>query len=186
MEENNFEFSESHYSNAQIHSDALPKIEHLNYESIPKAALYVSLMVAGIILLVILLAASIVILLIDDVQPYGLMIIGGILLFFAFIFFIELKAFKYRGFALREHDIAFREGWLWKSTIIVPYNRVQHLEVHQGPIDKLFDLAAINIFTAGGSSSDLEIDGLHPEQAANIKAYILSKTNNLFAKDESE
>lgn len=186
MEENNIELNEDQFSNSQVYTSELPKLEDIIYESIPKAALYVGLMVIGIIFLIILLAASIVIIFVEDVQPYGLLILGGILLLCSMICFFEWKGFKFKGFALRENDIAFREGWLWKSTIIVPYNRVQHIEVHQGPIDRLFDLASINIFTAGGSSSDLEIDGLSPEQAANIKSFIIAKTNKNIVNDESE
>lgn len=186
MEENKLEINEGVFTNAQHFSSELPKIENIDYESIPRAALYVNLIVIGIIFLIILLAASLAVILIDEVQPYGLFILGGILLLSAFVCFVEWKSFQFKGFALRDHDIAFREGWMWKSTIIVPYNRVQHIEVNQGPIDKLFDLASINIFTAGGSSSDLEISGLSPDQAANIKSFIISKTNKNIVNDESE
>jgi hypothetical protein len=185
MEENNF-IEQDNYSNEQILSSQLPTFEDLNFESISKSAMYVDFIVIGIIFLIVLLASSMTILLVEEVKPYAILILGGILLLMAAVFYIEWKSFKYRGFALRELDLLFKSGWIWKSTTIVPFNRVQHIEIHQGPIDKLFELSTLNIFTAGGSSSDLEIDGLTPQQAANIKAFIISKTNKNNVNDESE
>lgn len=183
MEENKFE---ENFTNEQVFSATLPRIEDVQYEPIPKPALYVNFIVIGVIFMIILLIASLVVIFVEDAAPYSLPVLGGILMLFGFIFYAEHKAFSFRGFALREHDIMFRSGWLWKSTIIIPYSRVQHIELNQGPIDKLFDLATITIFTAGGSSSDLEIDGLGPDQAANVKAFIIARSNTVLHTDESE
>jgi len=86
------------------------------------------------------------------------------------------------GYALREKDIVFKEGYLWRSVTVVPFNRIQHAEVEQGPFDRLFDLSKIKIYTAGGSSSDLQIPGLRPTESESIKFFILNKTGS----DEEE
>ena len=59
---------------------------------------------------------------------------------------------------------------------------MQHCEITEGPIQKMFELASIKIFTAGGSSSDLAIPGLHREEAYKLKEFI---TRNI-ASDEEE
>lgn len=90
--------------------------------------------------------------------------------------------FKYKQYALRERDIIYQTGWLWRSSTIVPFNRVQHVSVNQGPIERKFNLSKIKIFTAGGSSSDLSIPGLTPPIANKLKDFIVRKTG----QDEEE
>ena len=52
-------------------------------------------------------------------------------------------AFHYMGYALREKDISYRSGWLWRSMVTVPFNRVQHCEIKQGLIDRRFGLSRL-------------------------------------------
>jgi len=54
----------------------------------------------------------------------------------------------------------------------IPFNRIQHTEVNQGPLGRMFDLARVQIFTAGGSSSDISIPGLKVEEAHQLKDHI--------------
>ena len=89
--------------------------------------------------------------------------------------FISYKEYFVRGYILREKDITYRKGWLFHSQITVPFNRIQHTEINHGPIDRLFKLCQLDIFTAGGSSSDLSISGLDPKEAAKLKEYISGK-----------
>lgn len=84
-------------------------------------------------------------------------------------------SFKKRGFAFREHDVLFQSGIIATKTIVIPYNRVQHVALHEGLVSRYFGLAKVEIFTAGGSSSDIEIPGIEKEQAENIKQLLMGK-----------
>ena len=94
--------------------------------------------------------------------------------FFWFCYFREL-AFKKKGYAFRTHDVLFRHGIIATNTIVIPYNRVQHVALHEGLVSRYFGLAKIEVFTAGGSSSDLEVPGIAIEQAENIKQLLMGK-----------
>ncbi|MEM9158033.1 MAG: PH domain-containing protein [Verrucomicrobiota bacterium] len=85
---------------------------------------------------------------------------------------------KRRGVALREKDLAFKKGLFWHQYTLLPFNRVQHIEVHQGPIERKLGLSSLRLFTAGGSGVDLQISGLESERADRIKQFILDKTKN--------
>jgi hypothetical protein len=78
-------------------------------------------------------------------------------------------AFPKKSFLLRHHDISYRSGLIVKKMISVPKNRIQHVEIRQAIVLRLFKLSKIVIFTAGGSGSDLSISGLKPELAERIK-----------------
>jgi len=57
----------------------------------------------------------------------------------------------------------------------IPFNRIQHVETSSDPLDRKFDLATLQLFTAGGSSGDLKIDGLGKDVAEQLRAFILKK-----------
>jgi uncharacterized protein len=91
------------------------------------------------------------------------------------IFFLSLLSFKKKGFAFREHDVIYRSGLIATNTMVIPYNRVQHVALHEGVISRYFGLAKVEIFTAGGNASDIEIPGIAKEEAENIKQLLMVK-----------
>jgi membrane protein YdbS with pleckstrin-like domain len=80
-----------------------------------------------------------------------------------------------RGYVLRDKDIIFRSGVIWRSVTAIPFNRIQHVETSSDPLDRKFELATLQLFTAGGSSGDLRIDGLDKETAEQLRTFILKK-----------
>lgn len=103
-------------------------------------------------------------------------IIGGVLLALVFLSVIGiLKGYKKRSYALREKDLTYRKGWLFTSTTTIPFNRIQHTEVSQGPLERKFDLCSLKIYTAGGSTSDLSIPGLENDEAQVLRDFIAQK-----------
>lgn len=85
-------------------------------------------------------------------------------------------SYTYMGYAIREKDITFASGWLWKSMTTVPFNRVQHCDIRQTLLDRKFGLSKLTIYTAGGQNTDLMIPGLLPENAERLKSFILRST----------
>jgi len=63
-------------------------------------------------------------------------------------------------------------GWLFHSDTIVPFVRVQHIDVNRGPIDKLFGTASLVVHTAGTHNSIVTLPGLSPDRAAEIRETI--------------
>jgi membrane protein YdbS with pleckstrin-like domain len=94
-------------------------------------------------------------------------------------------AFPYMQYALRERDILFRLGWLWKASTVVPFSRIQHAEVDQSFFERMYGLATLNVFTAGGSSSDLAIPGLKHERAKALRDFVLGRVDEEQPNQES-
>ena len=80
-----------------------------------------------------------------------------------------------QGYVLRDKDILFRKGVIWRSVTAIPFNRIQHVETSSTPLDRKFGLATLQLFTAGGSSGDLKIDGLGKDVAESLRVFILNK-----------
>ncbi len=99
---------------------------------------------------------------------------------YAFIIFITLWDLIYHFFAdplkkyaLREHDLNFQSGLIFRSTVSQPILRIQHIEIKRGPIERKAGLATLQVFSAGGSSHTFNIPGLENEKAVTLRQFIL-------------
>lgn len=79
------------------------------------------------------------------------------------------------GFAVRDKDVLYRSGVVWRQMTAIPYNRIQHVEKDTGPLDRRFRIANLKIFTAGGAGGDLRISGLPQHTAEGLRAHILDR-----------
>ncbi|OUS11094.1 hypothetical protein A9Q93_11930 [Nonlabens dokdonensis] len=162
-------------TNDTILAADLPNIEVTDFRKHPKRFLNKKL-IAKILVFIPLLAGVVVAYFVVTEYPWLWKVAGGLWVVLLILsVFISYKEYFVRGYILREKDITYRKGWLFHSQITVPFNRIQHTEINHGPIDRLFKLCQLDIFTAGGSSSDLSISGLDPKEAAKLKEYISGK-----------
>ena len=96
---------------------------------------------------------------------------------FLLIFLMLLIGFSRRKYALRDKDITYKSGVVIKKMTTVPFSRIQHVEIDEKPISRMFGLSSISVYTAGDSSDDLGIKGIKKEEALRIKEFISSKIN---------
>ncbi|MEE4304086.1 MAG: PH domain-containing protein [Wenzhouxiangella sp.] len=80
-----------------------------------------------------------------------------------------------RAWALREHDLVYRYGVLWRKTVIVPFARIQHVEALHGPLERYLGLMRVKCFTAGGMTADLTVKGLDRAAARRVRQYLLEQ-----------
>ncbi len=88
-----------------------------------------------------------------------------------------------KGFALRDKDLVYRSGVLWRSVTAVPFNRVQHVETASTPLDRRFGLASLQLYTAGSSGGDLKIDGLPEDAAERMRVFVLRRAADAIEND---
>jgi uncharacterized protein len=72
------------------------------------------------------------------------------------------------GYAEREDDLLVRRGILIRSLVVVPYGRMQYVDVEAGPIDRRFGIARVQLHTAS-PGTDAQIPGLPPDEAARLR-----------------
>ena len=75
------------------------------------------------------------------------------------------------GHQEREDEILVREGRLSRSTTLVPYGRLQHVSIAEGPIDSRLGLAKLSISTAASGTTD--IPGLEVDRARALRARLV-------------
>ena len=113
----------------------------------------------------------------DEVLAYSTLIYASFFMFFGFILLYNVFSFPLRKYVVREKDVSYKSGLFFKKMTTVPFSRIQHVEIDEGPISRYYKLASLSVYTAGDSSDDLVIKGLSKEKALQIKEFISSKIN---------
>jgi uncharacterized protein len=72
------------------------------------------------------------------------------------------------GYAERGDDLLVRRGLLVRRLSVVPYGRMQLIEVSAGPVDRFFGLATVQLHTAS-ASTDARIPGLRAAEAQRLR-----------------
>ena len=164
------------FTNRQLELGDLPDADRLQFEPMDKT--YEREVRAQLLIVFApLLLASLVPFLI--VQKPALLLITALLLLLAvLISVLALAKARVKGIALRDHDVAYRHGLFWRKTVLLPFSRIQHVEVASGPLQRKFGLATLKFFTAGGSNVDLKVDGLAAHRAEQIRSFVTSRSVN--------
>lgn len=71
-------------------------------------------------------------------------------------------------YAERADDLLISRGVLWRQETIVPYGRMQLVEVTSGPVERHFGLAGVQLHTAA-AATDARIPGLDPAEAERLR-----------------
>lgn len=167
------------FFNSNIDKEQLPSIEEIEYNSLDKK--YLTIMRIQTIITTLILCSGISIFYYSqEDMPLNdfLYILGGIVFMATIRFFYASTSYKYRGYAIREKDITYKRGYIWRNVTTVPFNRIQHTEIKEGAIARIFSLQTIKFYTAGGATSDLQINGINKDDAQKIKEFVNSKLEN--------
>ncbi len=72
------------------------------------------------------------------------------------------------GYAERADDLLVTSGIMFRRLVIVPYGRMQLVDVVSGPVDRKFGVATVQLHTAA-ATTDATIPGLLPQDAAALR-----------------
>ena len=70
-------------------------------------------------------------------------------------------------YEIRERDLFLSRGSLFFVLTLIPFDRIQYVETHQGPLDLAFGLMQLVVYTAAGRAA--RIPGLAPEEAGSLR-----------------
>jgi membrane protein YdbS with pleckstrin-like domain len=77
----------------------------------------------------------------------------------------RFRAWRYQE---RHEDLIVARGVMVRRLSVVPYGRMQFVEVTAGPIERLFKLSTVRLHTAA-AASDARIPGLEREESARLR-----------------
>jgi membrane protein YdbS with pleckstrin-like domain len=108
----------------------------------------------------------------EGLFPSG--IIAGPVLVIALALVIRIPQSRYnaRGFQISADRLRVVRGLLFRSDTVVPFGRVQHIDVHQGPLERFFGIATLTLHTAGNHNAGVALPGLGEELAREMREEI--------------
>jgi membrane protein YdbS with pleckstrin-like domain len=165
------------FLNDQVVTENLPKAEAVTFTHIEQKYLHVLRWEWLFAILVLLSAEIILVLSIKWLQrPLPIVLLAaGWLLVTAGWYFLLNKSFSIRGYAIRDKDIIYRSGWIIQHIHTCPFNRIQHITVKVGPMDRRFGFATLVLYSAAPDDADLDIPGLPETLAWELKEWITQK-----------
>jgi membrane protein YdbS with pleckstrin-like domain len=180
---------EKNFHNSQIFDFETPDFESVELQPVSKDYLKILLFNLSILFVIFLGAVLSGIFLTRDVLPDELKwsVIATLSVIFVFSFINIILGFKFRKYAVREHDLMYQQGLIKRSIIIIPFNRIQHIKVEQGWLSKILKLKSVSVFTAGSHGGDITIKGLPEIEAELINQFIgqkVSQTKNAAVEQE--
>jgi hypothetical protein len=113
--------------------------------------------------------------------------LGGLLGFgmamAALLIVVTTPARQWRNwrYALSAEDLRVMRGYLFHTDTLVPFVRVQHIDVGQGPVERLFGVSHLVVHTAGTDNSIVTLPGLSPARAADMRDTIRQHIKTDFA-----
>ena len=100
--------------------------------------------------------------------------IYSIVSFFRYYFYVE------------KDKLIVRKGVFKKSTIEIPFDRIQTINTEQTIIHRIFNVVKLNLDTAGSSADEMQLYALDHKMAAALSQLILSKRNTLNVVSEND
>jgi membrane protein YdbS with pleckstrin-like domain len=131
------------------------------------AAIFAALLVAG---------AAVIEL--AELVPMGSIIIPVLVIAALYVWRIPSRRYARWGYDVGPDRLRISRGYLFHSDTIIPFGRIQHIDVDQGPVQRRYDLATLSVHTAGSHNDTVSLPGLlHADALAlreTIRAHIRS------------
>lgn len=95
--------------------------------------------------------------------PIGLWLFSGVVL---------KKQWENWTFQVTPESLDMSHGWIWKNRRVVARDRIQHVDINSGPVDRRFGLVQVVVYTAGTTVG--MIPGLQPERASALRDQLMA------------
>ncbi|WP_350356176.1 PH domain-containing protein [Halorarius halobius] len=84
---------------------------------------------------------------------------------------LALVVARYRRwrYEVRDDSLSLDRGVYAHVRTVVPYVRIQHVDVSRGPVERALGLASVVVYTAGSRGADVTIPGLTPDRADDLQ-----------------
>lgn len=118
------------------------------------------------------LAVGAVVIELADLLPTGLIFgpLGLLAIFLAGL--MPMRRWRSRGFDMGADRLRVVKGVLFHADTVVPFSRVQHIDVEQGPVERAYGVARLILHTAGTHNSSVTLPGLAHADAVAMREAI--------------
>ena len=105
-------------------------------------------------------------------------VLGLYVLVFGLLFALQFWYLKYwyraYHYQLCAEGLSISKGVIWKQQSVVPRNRVQHIDITTGPIERRYDLSKLVVHTAGTRNASVILPGLLHDEAVALRQELIN------------
>lgn len=129
--------------------------------------------VVALVVLLVLVVLTVLELLLD--LPVWLLVLGPLLTLVGAVvaWLTVVRNVRSWGYAERDADLHITHGATFRELVVVPYGRMQYVDVQAGPLEQLFNIASVRLHTASPGTS-ARIPGLPKAEAARLRDQLTS------------
>ncbi len=112
-------------------------------------------------------------------ETFGLMptgLVAGPVIVIAVLAILRLPIRRHmaRGYAMGADRLRVVRGIWFRSDTVVPFGRVQHIDVDQGPLERAYGIATLTLHTAGTHNASVKLPGIEHALAMEMREEIRS------------
>ena len=124
---------------------------------------------------VVVIVAVVILLVVPDIPVWVPVAVGAVgVATFVWLWWLIGRRVRSFGYAERGDDLLVGSGIMFRRLVIVPYGRMQLVDVKAGPIDRMLGVTTVQLHTAA-ATTDATIPGLEPDAAATLRDRLAAK-----------
>ncbi len=85
------------------------------------------------------------------------------------VFWFPQREYERWSYEMTDQILELRFGVIWQKAVLIPLSRLQHVDLHCGPLERHFGLSSLEIHTAGTKNATHKIPGLLPDTATQLR-----------------
>ena len=165
------------FSNEPIDVSGLPRLSDGDFVPMHPNFLRVAMIGRFLLIVSVVAVAATVLALAPDVDRLPVFAIAGTLIALTLVsLMLQTIEVRNTAYQVRQHDLSYRRGVIVKRVQTLPFVRVQHARIRQGPVQRIFKLATLHINSAG---PDIAIAGLHYDDAVRLRSLVVERAGDL-------
>jgi hypothetical protein len=100
--------------------------------------------------------------------PGWSVLLGAVVIGSAWAWYLVGRNWRSWAYTERQDDLLVVHGAMFRKLVVVPYGRMQLVDVEAGPVERLFDLVTVKLHTAA-ATTDARVCGLGPSDATALR-----------------
>jgi membrane protein YdbS with pleckstrin-like domain len=121
-----------------------------------------------VLVMLFVLAAIVMLGLVPEARTVALIAMGVWLVALAWMWWLIGRRVRSFGYAEREDDLLVTSGIMFRRLVVVPYGRMQLVDITAGPLDRRLGVATVQLHTAA-ATTNATIPGLPPAEASGLR-----------------
>ncbi len=121
-----------------------------------------------VLVMLFVLVAIVMLGLVPEARTVALIAMGVWLVALTWMWWLIGRRVRSFGYAEREDDLLVTSGIMFRRLVVVPYGRMQLVDITAGPLDRRLGVATVQLHTAA-ATTNATIPGLPPAEASGLR-----------------